>query len=106
MENNILREIIGVEKEIQQSLEQAKEKARAWLEKRRKEIDERRAGEEKEIVASFQQAREKLAREAASRADDRVKRAEQQADRIVRLENDALTRIVANHLNKILPGDP
>ncbi len=106
MENNILREIIGVEKEIQQSLEQAKEMTRAWLETRRKEIDERGAREEKEIVASFQRAREKLAREAASRADALVKRAEQQADRIVRLENDTLARIVANHIHKIMPGDP
>jgi vacuolar-type H+-ATPase subunit H len=106
MENNTLREIIGVEKEIQQSIEQSKEVARAWLETRKKEIDERLAKEEKELVASFQKAREKLEREAASRADALVKRAEQQANRIVRLENDAVARIVADHIHKILPGDP
>jgi hypothetical protein len=39
MENNILREIIGVEKEIQQSIEQAKEMSCAWLENLKKEID-------------------------------------------------------------------
>jgi vacuolar-type H+-ATPase subunit H len=106
MENNTLREIIGVEKEIQQSIEQAKEVARAWLETRKQEMDERLAKEEKELVASFQQAREKLEREAASRADALVKRARQQADRIVRLENDTVARIVADHIHKILPGDP
>lgn len=106
MENNILREIIDVEKEIQQSIEQAKEMARAWLETRKKEMDERLAKEEKEIVASFRQSREKLAREAVSGADDLVKRAELQADRIVQLENDTLARIVADHIHMILPGDP
>ena len=106
MDNNLLREIIGVEKEIQQSLEQAKETTHAWLETRRKEMDERRAREEKELIASFEQAREKLAREAASQADDLIRQAEQQADRIARLENDMLARIVANHIQNILPGDP
>jgi len=106
MENNILREIIGVEKEIQQSIEQAKEMSRVWLETRKKEMDELLAREEKEIVASFRQSRENLAREAASGADDLVKRAELQADRIVQLKNDALARIVAGHIHTILPGDP
>ena len=106
MENNILREIIDVEKEIQQSIEQAKEMAHAWLETRKKEMDERLAKEEKEIVASFRQSREKLAREAVSGADDLVKRAELQADRIAQLKNDTLARIVADHVHMILPGDP
>jgi vacuolar-type H+-ATPase subunit H len=106
MENNILREIIGVEKEIQQSIEQAKEMAHVWLETRKKEMDERLAKEEKEIVASFRQSREKLEREAVSGAEDLVKRAELQADRIIQLKNDTLARIVADHIHMILPGDP
>ncbi len=104
MEHNILREIIGVEKEIQQSLEQAQEMTRAWIETRRREIDERRAREEEELAASFRQARETLAREAATRADALVKQAEEQADRIARLETDTLARIVAHHIHTILPG--
>jgi len=106
MENNTLREIIGVEKEIQQTIEQAKEMACAWLETRKREMDECLAKEEKEIVASFRQSREELAREATSRADDLVKQAERQADRIVQLKNDTLERIVADHIHTILPGDP
>ena len=106
MENNILRDIIEVEKDIQLSLEQAKEKTRAWLETRKKEMNERLEKEEKEISASFQQAREKLAREAASRGEDLVKVAEKQADHIDHLKNDALARIVAHHIRTILPGDP
>jgi vacuolar-type H+-ATPase subunit H len=106
MENNILREIIGVEKEIQQSIEQAKEMSRAWLENRKKEIDERLTKEEEEMVASFQRLRQKAAREAASRADDVIKQAELQADRIIHFKNETLARIVADHIHTILPVDP
>ena len=106
MDNNILREIIGVEKEIQQSIEQAKEMARVWLETRKKEMDERLAKEEKEIVDSFRQSREKLEREAVIGAEDLVKRAEQQADQIIQLNNETLARIVAKHIHMILPGGP
>jgi vacuolar-type H+-ATPase subunit H len=106
MDNNILREIIGVEKEIQQSVEQAKEMARVWLETRKKEMDERLAKEEKEIVDSFHRSREKLEREAVIGAEDLVKRAEQQADQIIQLNNETLARIVAKHIHMILPGGP
>ena len=106
MENNILREIIGVEKEIQQSIEQAKEMARVWLETRKKEMDERLANEEKEIVDSFRLSRELLEREAVSGAEDLVKQAELQAEHINQLEDEALARIVAEHIHMILPGDP
>jgi vacuolar-type H+-ATPase subunit H len=106
MDNNILREIIDVEKEIQQSIEQAKEMARVWLETRKKEMDERLANEEKEIVGSFHQSREKLEREAVIGAEDLVKRAEQEADQIIQLNNETLARIVAKHIHMILPGGP
>jgi vacuolar-type H+-ATPase subunit H len=106
MENNILREIIGVEKEIQQSIEQAKEMSCAWLENRKKEIDERLTKEEEEMAASFERLRQKAATEARSRADDVIKQAELQADRIVRFKNETLARIVADHIHTILPVDP
>jgi vacuolar-type H+-ATPase subunit H len=106
MENNILRDIIGVEKEIQQSIEQAKEMARVWLETRKKEMDERLANEEKEIVDSFRQSRELLEREAVNRAEDLVKLAELQVDHINQLKDEALARIVADRIHMILPGDP
>ena len=104
--NNILREIIDVEKEIQLSLDQAKETTRIWLDERKKEMLEDLAREEKIIIDSFRQSREKLALEAASKADDLVRRAEREADLILRLNNEILNKIVANHIHKILPGDP
>ena len=104
MNNDILREIINVEKEVQLSLDQARERVGFWFEARKKELDENLAREEKEIIASFQQSREGVTREATTKAADLVKRAEQQAAQITRLSNDTLADIVANHIHKILPG--
>ena len=104
MNNDILREIIDVEKDVQQSLDQARERMRIWLEARKHELDEDLAREEKEISASFQQSREGITREAAGKAADLVKQAEQQAAHLARLNDDALAGIVANHIHKILPG--
>ena len=104
MNNDILREIIDVEKEIRLSFDQAREMTRVRLEARKKELDEGLAMEEEELIASFQQSREGITRDAASKAADLVKRAQQQADQLARLKNDTLAGIVANHIHKILPG--
>lgn len=104
MNNDILREIIDVEKEVQQSLDQARERTRLWLEARKQELDEDLAREEKEMTAAFQQSRERITREAADKAADLVKRAELQAAQIMRLNDGTLAAIAANHIHKILPG--
>jgi len=104
MNNDILREIINVEKDVQQSLDQARERMRIWLEARKHELDEDLAREEKEITASFQQSREGITREAVDKAADLVQQAEQQAAHLGRLNDDRLAGIVASHFRKILPG--
>ncbi len=104
MENNILREIVEVEKEIQQSIDRAKASASEWLDSCKKEIEEELARKEKEVLASFEQARSDTMRNAANRASDLVAETEKQADRMKHLKNETLSDIVMNHLHKILPG--
>ena len=104
MENNILREIIGVEKEIQQSLDQEKIAAREWLDARKKEIEKDLVGQEKEIALSFQQARDDAAQDAEKKASELVEQAKKRMDRISHIENDILARIVTSQISKILPG--
>lgn len=104
MENNLLREIIDVEKEIQQSVDQTKASTSAWLDAKKKEIEQETAREEKDILALFQQARENTIRDAAKRASDLVTEAEKQADRIKHLNSQTLSGIAMNHIHKILPG--
>ncbi len=104
MENNILREIIDVEKEIQLSIDKAKVSTGEWLDAKKKEIEQETAQEEKNILASFEQARENTIREAASSASLLIAQAEQQADRIKHLKSQTVSGIVVNHIHKILPG--
>jgi vacuolar-type H+-ATPase subunit H len=104
MENNILREIIDVEKEIQQSLDQAKINSHEWLDARKREIESNMARQEQDILQSFERAREQAAQEAAQIGSQLFEQAKQQADRLAHLENDLLVKIVTSHINKILPG--
>jgi len=104
MDNNILREIIDVEKEIQQSLDQAKLKTREWLDARKKEIESDAAMQEKDIVQSYHHALENSSQDAAKAASELFEQSRQQAEGLAHLENDALVKIVRNHISKILPG--
>ncbi len=104
MENNILREIIDVEKEIQLSIDKEKVSIGEWLDAKKKEIEQEAAKEEKDIVASFEQAREHTIRDAAKRASELISEAEKQSDRIKHLKSQTLSGIVINHIHKILPG--
>ncbi len=104
MENNILREIIEVEKEVQQSIDHAKASVRGWLDSCKKETEEELERKEKEILASFEQARADTMRDAANRASHLVAEAEKETDRMKHLNNETLSGIVINHLHKILPG--
>jgi len=104
MENPTLREIIEVEKEIQQALEQTKEKMREWIEARKKDAEEEVARSEADIRESCRRGRESAARAAAGRASSVITEAEGLADRLGLLENEKLSGIVANHIEKILPG--
>lgn len=104
MENHTLREIIEVEKEIQQSLDRTKETLRDWLDARRKEAEEELARSEQELLASFEQYRKHAVQDAGSRASAVATAAEDRAARVTRLGHELLAGIVANHIKKILPG--
>ncbi len=104
MENNILREIIDVEKEIQLSVDAAKVSIGEWLSAEKKKIEQKTAEEEKDILASFEKARESTIRDAEKRASDLIAEAEKRADRIIHLKNQTVSDIAINHIHKILPG--
>jgi len=104
MDNNILREIIDVEKDIQQSLDQAKLKTREWLDARKKEIESDAAMQETNIMQSYHHDLENSLQEAAKTAAELFEQSRQQADRLAHLGNDVLVKIVSNHISKVLPG--
>jgi len=104
MENDILREIIDVEKDIQQSVDHSRVTMRAWLDARKKEIEEELARSEGEIQASFRQSREAAIEDARKKAANIIADAEQQTARIKQIDKDVLAGMVSNNLHKILPG--
>ena len=103
MENDILREIIDVEKEIQQSVDLEKLAMSKWLESKKSELEEGLARGEEEIQESFRRLREAAIENARKRASNIFTEAEQQAARLIQLRNDDLTAYVMNHLHEILP---
>jgi vacuolar-type H+-ATPase subunit H len=103
MENDILREIIDVEKEIQQSLDHTRATMREWLNARKKEIEDEIARSEGDIEATFRRSREMAIEDARKKAASIIADAEQQAARIVQIKNDALKSMVSTHIHKILP---
>ena len=104
MENDILREIIDVEKEIQQSLDGAKVRTREWLNARKKEIEDNLARQEKEMAGSFQLSREQVAQDAVKKTSEFMEQARRETEKLAHLEDDILAKIVMNHIEQILPG--
>lgn len=104
MENDILREIIDVEKEIQQSVDHTRVMMHEWLNARKKEIEDELARSESEMQAAFQNSREMAIEEARKKATNIIEDAEQRASRIVQIKNDVLKNMVSSNLHKILPG--
>jgi vacuolar-type H+-ATPase subunit H len=104
MENDILREIIDVEKEIQQSVDHTRTTMRDWLNTRKKEIENELAQSEGDIQANFRRSREIAIEDARKKAANIIADAEQQAVQMGQIKNDVLKSMVSNYLHKILPG--
>jgi len=104
MEDDILSEVIEVEKELQRCLELERGKARERLEKIRIEAEQELASSEQEIQKSLRTSYEKTLEEARSKAASMVHDAEAKADQLAKLEDGRLINSIMKQLNGILPG--
>ena len=104
MQKDILSEVIDVEKEIQKGLEVEKEKSHDWLEKVKKETEEELVREEKNIKESLNKSIEVAKKEAELKAVEIVKQTEARAQRLAKLNDQALVDIVGKQITRILPG--
>lgn len=104
MQKDILSEVIDVEKEIQKGLEVEKEKSHDWLEKVKKETEEELVREEKNIKESLNKSIEIAKKEAELKAVEIVKQTEARAQRLAKLNDQALVDIVGKQITRILPG--
>jgi vacuolar-type H+-ATPase subunit H len=104
MESDILREIIDVEKDIQQSVDHTRVTIREWLNARKKEIEEELARSEVDMQESFCISRKTVIEDAQKKSVNIMADAERQAARLMQIKNDNLKTIVSNCLHRILPG--
>ncbi len=104
MEQDLLSEVIKVEKEIQKSFELEKAASREWLEQAVKGFEEEAAKEEKTIEESVQPPLAKAKSDADARALELEANARRSAERITTVNNETLRRLLVNYWNRILPG--
>jgi hypothetical protein len=104
MDNNILSEVIEVEREIQKCLEIEQAKARDWLEKVKKECADEVLKEETLIKDSLAAAEDLARKDAKESAASSVRDAKALVEHLDHLDRATLQAVVEKHIRTILPG--
>ena len=104
MDNNILSEVIEVEREIQKCLEIEQAKARDWLEKVKKECADEVLKEETLIKDSLAAAVDLARKDAEESAASSVRDAKALVEHLDHLDRATLQAVVEKHIRTILPG--
>ncbi len=99
----MLSRVISVEKEIQACLEAERAKSREWLDGVKKEAEEEFAREEEQIREAFRRSAKRSKDESAARAAKIIKDAEEKAERLIALSDEALRGIIMRRLHTIVP---
>lgn len=104
MENELIREVVRFEEELNRRVAAEEERSRAWLEEARarlaKEFDQRQQALEEECARSLAAARDEAQREAAAT----VARAEFRAGALEGIDEALLKELIRQHISVILPG--
>jgi hypothetical protein len=105
MEKDVLAAVIEIEKEIEERLESERRKISRWLDNAKKEIEAELAAEaghlEDSIGAAVSAARET----AEKRTSAMLLEMEEQSRRMSGTGDETLSRIIAEHIGRILPGN-
>jgi hypothetical protein len=104
MDNNILSEVIEVEREIQKCLELEQAKARDWLEKVKKECADEVLKEEARIRDSLAAAEDRARKEAEENAASSLRDTAAFVEQMDHLDRAVLQAVVDKHIRTILPG--
>ncbi len=104
MEKDILGQVIEAEKELQQCLDREKVKAREWLEVVKKECEEEFIREEQRIKEMLEKSTADAVSKAHVKAAGIISQAEREAERLGRVPDEVLSKLVAKQINRILPG--
>lgn len=105
MSDDVLGDIIEVEREISGQISSEKKKAGEWLEKVRAEAAEKVLAAENDLKASFDREAGLAKREAEEKAGLIIHEAAVRAGYLHDLNDETLKRVVIKHLRRILPGE-
>jgi len=105
MEDDVLRKVVEIEKEIQQKLGKEKLKAGQWLKKIRAEAEKEVSRIEDALKKSFADELEAIKNQAQQRAAEIVKAERKKAAILEKTGDDIVRKIVSRHLKQILPGE-
>jgi vacuolar-type H+-ATPase subunit H len=100
---DILAEIIKVEKEIQKRLEAEEEKARQWVEQVKMEMEEKVSKAEERFKELLESKVEEAKTDAHVKASEILKDVNSKAERIENLSDEILKTLVINHISRVLP---
>lgn len=103
MEKDILSKVIGVEKEIQDVLDIEKRKSEEWLEGVKKEVEEEFLREEGTLKESLKKAEEDRVADARRKAAEILEDAKEHTERLAKISDETLKKIIIKHIIKILP---
>jgi vacuolar-type H+-ATPase subunit H len=103
MDNGILTDIIAVEKEVRERLDAERERAAARLEQIRNDLEENLRREEERLRQSLGDALSAARNEAEHNAALLEREAAEQSERLARIDDLTLRRIVVEHLSRLMP---
>ena len=105
MENDILSEIIAVEKDIQERLVAEERSAGTMLCSLRQDLEEKARREEERLAAARREAESAARAKAQERAAALMRQAGIRAEQWAALDDNTLERCIMGHLVRILPGE-
>ncbi len=105
MNDDILTDIIAVEKEIRERLDAEREHAAAWLAEVRTGLEEGYRREEERLREELERALAAARSEAELESARLVAEATAQADRLTGIEDETLLQALDKHLVGLRPGD-
>ena len=104
MDDDILSQVVEVEKEVQQRIEIEKKMSQEWLENVKKEAEEKVLIEEKELKKNVTDSISIARLNAEKKAEAIISDANVEAERIEKLDDDILKNIIIKPIIRILPG--
>ncbi len=104
MKEDILGEVIEVEKEIQKRLEVEKNKSQEWLEKVKRDAQKEILTEENSLKGSLEKAVKEAQLNAEKKASNISNDAHAKAERLENLSDEILKGIILRHITRTLPG--